>query len=67
MKFSLWLNRENLAKAGKNYALADELREQIIQAGWEIKDTKEGYELTFPELTVGNDSISLFHMLFKGL
>ena len=34
------------AKAEKNYALADELRTQITQAGWEIKDTKEGYELT---------------------
>ena len=34
------------AKAEKNYALADELRAQITQAGWEIKDTKEGYELT---------------------
>ena len=34
------------AKSEKNYALADELRTQITQAGWEIKDTKEGYELT---------------------
>ena len=34
------------AKAEKNYALADELRTQITQAGWEIKDTKEGYELS---------------------
>ena len=34
------------AKAEKNYALADELRTQITQAGREIKDTKEGYELS---------------------
>ena len=34
------------AKAEKNYALADEFRTQITQAGWEIKDTKEGYELS---------------------
>ena len=34
------------AKSEKNYALADELRTQITQAGWEIKDTKEGYELS---------------------
>lgn len=34
------------AKSEKNYALADELRNQILQAGWEIKDSKEGYELT---------------------
>ncbi len=34
------------AKAEKNYAVADELRTQITQAGWEIKDTKEGYELS---------------------
>lgn len=34
------------AKAEKNYTLADELRAKIAEAGWEIKDTKEGYELT---------------------
>lgn len=34
------------AKSEKNYTLADELRTQITQAGWEIKDTKEGYELS---------------------
>lgn len=34
------------AKAEKNYALADELRTQITQVGWAIKDTKDGYELT---------------------
>lgn len=34
------------AKSEKNYALADELRNQILQAGWEIKDSKEGYELS---------------------
>ena len=34
------------AKSEKNYASADELRTQITQAGWEIKDTKEGYELS---------------------
>lgn len=34
------------AKKDKNYALADELRNKIIAAGRQLKDTKEWYELT---------------------
>lgn len=33
------------AKQAKNWAESDRLREEIAAAGWEIKDTKEGYEL----------------------
>jgi len=34
------------AKKSKNYSLADELRNKIIELGYSIKDTKESYELT---------------------
>ena len=34
------------AKAGKDYALADQLREKIADLGWEIKDEKDGFSLT---------------------
>lgn len=33
------------AKQAKNWAESDRLRDKIAAAGWEIKDTKEGYEL----------------------
>ncbi len=33
------------AKAGRDFARADSLREQIGQAGWKILDTKDGYTL----------------------
>lgn len=33
------------AKQAKNWAESDRLRDEISAAGWEIKDTKEGYEL----------------------
>ena len=33
------------AKKNKDYALADELRNKIQNAWWEIKDTKDGYEI----------------------
>lgn len=33
------------AKQAKDWAEADRLRDEIGDAGWEIKDTKEGYEL----------------------
>lgn len=36
------------AKANKNFASADALRKQILELGWEIKDSKEGY--TFHKL-----------------
>lgn len=34
------------AKSGKDYALADQLREKIADLGWEIKDGKDGFSLT---------------------
>lgn len=34
------------AKSGKDYALADQLREEIADLGWEIKDEKDGFSLT---------------------
>lgn len=34
------------AKSGKDYALADQLREKIADLGWEIKDEKDGFSLT---------------------
>jgi hypothetical protein len=34
------------AKANKDYVLSDEIREQILNLGWLIKDTAGGYELT---------------------
>jgi cysteinyl-tRNA synthetase len=33
------------AKAAKNWSEADRLRNEISALGWEVKDTKEGYEL----------------------
>lgn len=33
------------AKKAKNYALADDLRNKIIEKGYFIKDTKDGYEI----------------------
>lgn len=33
------------AKADKNYALADQIRAELLDQWWEIKDTKEGFEL----------------------
>ena len=33
------------AKQDKDWATADRLRDEVLEAGWEIKDTKEGYEL----------------------
>ncbi len=34
------------AKKNKDYVLADELRNKIAAAWWEIKDTKDGYEFS---------------------
>jgi cysteinyl-tRNA synthetase len=34
------------AKQDKNYALADELRNKITELGFQMKDTKDGYEIT---------------------
>lgn len=33
------------AKNAKDWGVADQLRDELAAAGWEIKDTKEGYEL----------------------
>ena len=33
------------AKTSKDWDTADKLRDELAAAGWEIKDTKEGYEL----------------------
>lgn len=33
------------AKSAKDWGTADQLRDEITAAGWEVKDTKEGYEL----------------------
>lgn len=33
------------AKQDKNYALADEIRGEMISLGYNVKDTKEGYEI----------------------
>lgn len=35
-----------LAKQEKNYTLADQLRSDIQEAGFEIKDTPQGFEIT---------------------
>lgn len=34
------------AKKNKNYSLSDELRDRILALWWQVKDTKEGYEMT---------------------
>lgn len=39
-------NQRVIAKQEKNYALADELRNQIQSAGYTIKDTPNGFELS---------------------
>ena len=33
------------AKTDKNYALADQIRTELLDQWWEIKDTKDGFEL----------------------
>jgi len=37
--------RRRAAKAAKDWPEADRLREEISSLGWEVKDTREGYEL----------------------
>ncbi len=34
------------AKKDRDFPLADELRKKVLSMGWEIKDTKEGFELS---------------------
>ena len=45
--------RRQQARADKDYAASDELREQILALGWVVKDTAEGQQLTeVPPYTV---------------
>jgi cysteinyl-tRNA synthetase len=37
--------RRQDARAGGDYALADDLRDQIVEAGWELRDTSDGFRL----------------------
>jgi cysteinyl-tRNA synthetase len=37
--------RRQGARADGDYALADELRDQILEAGWELRDTADGFRL----------------------
>lgn len=39
------LNKRQKAKKDKDYVLADKYREEILNLGWSILDTKDGYEL----------------------
>ncbi|MFC7717506.1 hypothetical protein [Nonomuraea recticatena] len=34
------------ARAVRDYAAADALRQEIEQAGWQVRDSADGYELT---------------------
>ena len=34
------------ARSAKDFALSDQLRDQIAEQGWLIKDTSEGYDLS---------------------
>jgi cysteinyl-tRNA synthetase len=34
------------ARSAKDWAMADTLRQQLVELGWNMKDGKEGYELT---------------------
>ena len=34
------------AKQDKDWPLADQLRDQITEMGWQVKDTKDGFELS---------------------
>jgi len=44
------------ARANKDFALADKLRDELLQAGFEVVDTAEGYELREkkPYITLAN-------------
>ena len=41
------INERNKAKLAKNYALADEIRENLLKKGIVLKDTKEGTTYSF--------------------
>jgi cysteinyl-tRNA synthetase len=34
------------ARAAKNWALSDQLRDEILAAGWEVKDSRDGQKVT---------------------
>ena len=40
------LEQREKARAGKNWAESDRLRAAIAQLGWNVKDTKDGSQLT---------------------
>jgi cysteinyl-tRNA synthetase len=40
------LEKRTAARAAKNFALSDELRNELDAAGWLVKDTKDGQKLT---------------------
>ena len=40
------LDQRQQARASKNWAQSDQLRDQIAALGWVVKDTKEGQKLT---------------------
>jgi cysteinyl-tRNA synthetase len=37
-----WATRRKAAKGDRNYAEADRIRELLRQAGWEVRDNKDG-------------------------
>ena len=45
MRFFALAEQRKQAKADKNYALADQIRAELLDQWWEIKDTKDGFEL----------------------
>ena len=36
------INKRNQAKLDKNYVLADQIRDELKEKGYMVKDTKEG-------------------------
>ena len=40
------LTRRAEARAKKEWALSDALRDQLLATGWQVKDTKEGQKLS---------------------
>lgn len=38
--------RRAVARAGKDFAMSDVLRDQLLGMGWQVKDTKEGQKLS---------------------
>ena len=40
------VNEREKARREKNWKRSDELREQIVALGWELRDTKDGPKVT---------------------